>query len=479
MRIRHWFERGSSAAWFLSSALLPPLCSPTPPAGTGGTGGTATAHPGKALFQEPLSGSNGRACATCHREEDHFTLTPERVQRLLVEKPDDPLFNRLDADDPTAATLTFDHLKLGLVRVTLPLPANMDVVDIEGNVITPADRTVSVWRGVPSVENSAYAAPFQSDGRLENLEDQAEAALRDHSERTDVPRADLERLASFQRTLFSSERARFVADLLARGVPEVLVPSAELALQLTAAEQRGSDVYGRACNACHGGASTARIVNRAVHDLLFNQLKPDGNVRWTPIALPGLPVFSIPVQAPQPNNEFLNSGYAFQSYLGQIGQDSRLLNASVALPRYRFRFYEDGTRQSKLMDLPPVPVTFSGEPFDPVPAIDASNGLIAGPNLLPQWFTTDPGRALITGNPLDFEAFDMPQLRGIAHTAPYFHDNSHETLEDVVDTYSRNVLSFLIPLLLPAQHPAETAGGPKESLSPQEKADLLTFLQKL
>jgi cytochrome c peroxidase len=45
--------------------------------------------------------------------------------------------------------------------------------------------------------------------------------------------------------------------------------------------------------------------------------------------------------------------------------------------------------------------------------------------------STDPGKMLITGNPADFNAFEFNQLRGISKTAPYFHDNSSKTLEDV------------------------------------------------
>lgn len=58
--------------------------------------------------------------------------------------------------------------------------------------------------------------------------------------------------------------------------------------------------------------------------------------------------------------------------------------------------------------------------------------------------TPDPGRALITGiadvgNPFseNVNAFKIPQLRGIRHTAPYFHDNSSKTLEAVVEHYAR------------------------------------------
>jgi hypothetical protein len=39
----------------------------------------------------------------------------------LAEDPANPLFNPIDADDPNAATPTYEHLKQGLVRVTLGL----------------------------------------------------------------------------------------------------------------------------------------------------------------------------------------------------------------------------------------------------------------------------------------------------------------------------------------------------------------------
>ncbi|HET6149911.1 MAG TPA: hypothetical protein VFH68_20390 [Polyangia bacterium] len=149
------------------------------------------------------------------------------------------------------------------------------------------------------------------------------------------------------------------------------------------------------------------------------------------------------------------------------------------MPRYRFRFYTDGTRQQRVVDLPPIPRTVSGSPLDPRPAVDDRGAPIVGPNLIPQLFTTDPGRAAITGNPADFEAFDVPQLRGIAQTAPYFHDNSHETLRNVVDTYSRFVLPAIPPMNLPPVNPPELPVTPPESLSSAQKNDLLAFLEGL
>lgn len=166
------------------------------------------------------------------------------------------------------------------------------------------------------------------------------------------------------------------------------------------------------------------------------------------------------------------------TYLGQRGVVP-LFNTSVDFPQYRFRFYTDGTRQHAVTDLPPIPVTASGDPDDINPALDEDGAPIVGPALAAQWYSTDPGRALISGDPAEFEAFDVPSLRGIARTAPYFHDNSHATLAETVDTYSRFILPGIPTVGAPPVHPPEFPGGPPESLGPAQKRDLLRFLQRL
>jgi cytochrome c peroxidase len=50
--------------------------------------------------------------------------------------------------------------------------------------------------------------------------------------------------------------------------------------------------------------------------------------------------------------------------------------------------------------------------------------------------TPDPGRAAITGDLNDLNAFDTPPLRGLKQTAPYFHDNSAATLDAVIEHYN-------------------------------------------
>jgi cytochrome c peroxidase len=49
--------------------------------------------------------------------------------------------------------------------------------------------------------------------------------------------------------------------------------------------------------------------------------------------------------------------------------------------------------------------------------------------------TTDPGRALITGRWADVGKFKGPILRALAARAPYFHNGSARTLDEVVDFY--------------------------------------------
>ena len=49
----------------------------------------------------------------------------------------------------------------------------------------------------------------------------------------------------------------------------------------------------------------------------------------------------------------------------------------------------------------------------------------------------DPGRFFVTGVDGDRGAFKTPTLREVARTAPYMHDGSFSTLEDVVEFYNR------------------------------------------
>jgi cytochrome c peroxidase len=72
-----------------------------------------------------------------------------------------------------------------------------------------------------------------------------------------------------------------------------------------------------------------------------------------------------------------------------------------------------------------------------------------------------------------------PNLHGIAKTAPYFHNNSADTLEEVVDHYVQ--LFHLINAVAPPGPPpvASTDGvNFDRQPRPEERAALLAYLRK-
>jgi len=317
-------------------------------------------------FFRPHESGNGRACATCHRPEDHFALTPETVEaryqalqarRQIDPQADDPLFRSIDADD---FDQDFTTLRTkALVRVMLPLPPNVKLA------ADPSATTVAVWRAVPTVINAGLTAPYQADGRLATLEDQALSAMHAHSEITrDPPATTLFRLAAFQDHLFSSRGVLHLARALEAGDP---LPDPDP--PLNALEQQGKATFEHFCASCHGGPT--KTVNTDARFLPVPQRGP----------LPGAQAF---------------------------------VNISVQTPR------------------PPVPF------FDALPSanLPPQTYIVTLPNGTEQTgVTSDPGRGLITGDIREFGRFDVPTLFGISRTAPYFHDHSAATLEQVIDHY--------------------------------------------
>ncbi len=81
----------------------------------------------------------------------------------------------------------------------------------------------------------------------------------------------------------------------------------------------------------------------------------------------------------------------------------------------------------------------------------------------------DPGRFKVTGKKKDQGAFKTPTLREIPRTAPYMHDGSLATLEEVIEFYNRggNPNPYLDPELRPLQ------------LTAEERKSLLAFLRSL
>ena len=96
--------------------------------------------------------------------------------------------------------------------------------------------------------------------------------------------------------------------------------------------------------------------------------------------------------------------------------------------------------------------------------------------------TSDPGRLLLTGQPADLGMMDDTNLRGISRTAPYFHNNSAATLEDVVDhdiAFFTRAARLNPPPNLPPILSSTGLVVDRGFVAADERAALLAYLRKL
>ena len=79
----------------------------------------------------------------------------------------------------------------------------------------------------------------------------------------------------------------------------------------------------------------------------------------------------------------------------------------------------------------------------------------------------DEGRMAITKKPEDFGAFKTPTIRNVEQSAPYMHDGSLKTLEEVVEFYNKGGIP----------HKNLSSKIKKLDLKDQEKKDLVEFMK--
>jgi cytochrome c peroxidase len=394
-------------------------------------------------------GGNGRSCADCHMPSDSFQLSPAsararfdalQAKREQNKNADDPLFRPVDADDfringDSAADFS-NLVENGLVRVTMPLPLNLKLIDtVTGQ---PSDETsVDLWRAVMPVLNVAITgsdsvlpiwppgAPrppimgqdpngpnrqggYQHDARFGTLQEQARGALIAHAQvSVEPPQRMLDDLTAFQQTLFSSPSVELLANSILSGSTPFPDPDPEL----NELEQQGKVVFNRACAQCHGGT-----------------LHPSGSTPEATIVRPIVRYHNIATACPRPTTD----GYA--PCPERLARNSRTYRITLANGTFQF-------------------VT-----------------------------TSDPGRLLLTGQPADLGVMDITQLRGISKTAPYFHNNSAATLEEVLDHYDaffRRVARLYPPPNLPPILSSNGLVVDRGFVTADERAALLAYLRKL
>jgi cytochrome c peroxidase len=393
---------------------------------------------------------NGRACADCHMPTDSFQLSPGSVEtrfqflewrRRRDPHADDPLFRPIDADDfriHGGAASDFSNLRQnGLVRVTLPLPPGIRLIDPATNAVS-SETFVDVWRMVPTVNNVALTGPdastpvwprdpnptggYQLDARLTTLQEQALGALINHAQIQNATPRLLDDLASFQRVLFTNHRVRALADAMRHGSTSLPDPDP----RLNDLEQQGKAVFIRACSQCHGGPGQS-----------------------TPV-FPVNRFSNISSQCPRPVDTVTPARFAFAACPSRLVRNARTYEIVLSLPTQ-----------------------------GPAGIIPAGSRV--------RRTSSDPGRALLTGfvggpgPDDDWDKFDVPGLRGLRATAPYFHNNSAATLEEVVDHYTqffKRIETLGAPGVFSPAASTDVAHFDRAP-RPEERAALLAYLRKL
>jgi cytochrome c peroxidase len=460
-------DRTVIASLFCSLTLFGALAAGVPRTGFGREmGGTDKKVPcddkpcdnvarGRAAFNDHnlqhLLGGNGRSCADCHMPSESFQLSPAAAQarfaalqarRAHDKKADDPLFRPADADDfrlnGEGASDYSNLLENGLVRVTMPLPANVRLVDATTHEPTN-DTFVDLWRAVMPILNVAISGPdavapvwppgaprvplvgqdpngpnrqggYQHDARFGTLQEQARGAFFGHAQLSAEPAERmLDEIAAFERTLFSSPGVERLAKAILSGSTPLPDPDPEL----NELEQQGKVVFIRACGQCHGGklhSSTSTPETSFLRPL----------VRYHNI-------FSA-CPRPGPDND------KFAPCPQRLVRNARTYRITLANGSFQFST------------------------------------------------TSDPGRLLLTGQPADLGVMDVTQLRGISTTAPYFHNNSAATLEDVLDHYDALFLRAARLNPPPNLPPFISSDGlvvDRGFVKTEERAALLAYLRRL
>jgi cytochrome c peroxidase len=323
-------------------------------------------------FFRPYAGGNGRSCATCHDPADGFSLSPATVGARWAR------LQRARRHDPAASDPLFRAIDADDGRDDFTLLRTRALVKVRvplpARVRLTGDPTatyVTVSRAVPPLNMLKHTAPYHQDRSAPTLEAQALGAVNQHMQPGSPPSQD------FLESVAEFQR-HIYSSADARRLSAAIdagraLPQVEP--PLTGLERRGKEKFDDHCGRCHGGPAQVRN--------LENRIFPPFDGSTNPVSL------NVGISNPTP------AGFPASPIVGH-GAD---------LPTQRFD-----------VDLPDGR-TIVLESSDPGTVLTEASAL-----------------ETVAGNQV-FNRFDVPQLRGINRTAPYFHDHRARTLEDVVRHY--------------------------------------------
>ena len=405
-------------------------------------------------FFTPL-GSNGRACVTCHQPAYGMSFSAEAARELWRRTNGrDPLFAAIDGsncpDQPQ--NLEKSHsllLNRGLIRVFLPIPNNAEfgievVSDPPGcNTsstygLKSAAPVVSVYRRPRMAANLKYvtnAGPrivlklgaladtdpatgrpvgmnFMADAREATLTTQARSAALGHIQAQSISDEQLRRMVDFESQVYVAQIFdRTGGSLVEPGGPATLGPKAMADHRPGVLGDNDYDPVFLSFDAWKKPGNTPReqfraSVARGADIFMFRQF-------WLRDATH---INSIGLGNP------LKRTCATCHNAQMTGQD--LSAGWVDLGTTNYPRWTEPPLYSDAQELPVFKVTCkaSAQPH---------------PYLGRVIYTTDPGRALVSGRCVDVGSIVMQQFRGLSARAPYFSNGSAKSLRELVDYYDR------------------------------------------
>jgi cytochrome c peroxidase len=283
------------------------------------------------------------------------------------------------AEDPTDSLFVHDALDDGLAgtfRITEHATVRIEIPlpPYVSLADDPNRRTVILNRGTPTTMNTpALDRLLMYDTREPNLQQQAFNAIRGHAQNTGAPSAlELDLIREFQQTDLRFFSSEALAQFANGGAPPQLPPGT------TDAESRGRAMFD---NVPFDGVTSRGLCTTCHSGPMLNQFAP-GNPFGGP---PGGRRADIRVSQ---RNLIGNPVYSFVV----TNQDGNVVIINTPDP-------------GVMLTVPlPIPPPGSGLPAPP--------------------------RSFFAN------VFKIPTLWGISRTAPYFHDNSAKTLEDVAEHYA-------------------------------------------
>jgi hypothetical protein len=403
-------------------------------------------------------GTNGRACVTCHVPDQDWTITPADVRRRFeASGGTDPIFRTNDGSNSPSADVSTRAarrraysmlLSRGVIRVGMPIPAGAEfqLVAVDDPYGYANANDLSLFRRPLPSTNLDFLNAVMWDGRETlqkllppnsvsqnraalqfDLRDQANAATRGHAQASrDLTERERQQIVDFETSLstaqvFDDRAGRLDAEGASGGPRDLLhlhsfvgINDLTVDSSTTPPTVEPPDLGMTLFSAWTGRGHTRAQESVQRGEAIFNS---------RPIVISGV--------------AGLNDGLGLASFRGTCTtchNTPDVGNHSVAAPLDIG--VADASRRTPDMPLYTLQNKTTGEVRQ----------------------TTDPGRALITGKWADLDKFKGPILRGLPARAPYFHNGSAATLDDVVDFYNTR---FSL------------------NLSPRERNDLVAFLRTL